>query len=148
MDLLFTIANLAVLPFWFLVIFLPHWRGTQRIVASPLILVPLPILYTVLIVPRLGSLLPLLVQPDLPRIAAALGTPEGALLGWIHFLAFDLLVGRWAYLDSRQRGLSAWLVSPALFFVLMVGPFGLLLYLGLRSLVERLVGVRGKSTKT
>jgi hypothetical protein len=42
----------------------------------------------------------------------------------------------WA-LDSRERGLSAWLMAPVLFPVLMVGPLGLLVYLVLRGLTMR-----------
>ena len=55
----------------------------------------------------------------------------------MHFLAFDLFVGRWAYLDSRQRGITAWLVSPILLLILMVGPLGLLLYLIVRLFLGR-----------
>ena len=58
-------------------------------------------------------------------------------MGWIHFLAFDLFVGRWAYLDSRERGLSAWLVSPILVFIFMAGPLGLLMYLTARWIAGR-----------
>ncbi|MEX1368657.1 MAG: abscisic acid-deficient protein Aba4 family protein [Nannocystaceae bacterium] len=54
-------------------------------------------------------------------------------MAWVHFLAFDLFVGRWVLLDARERGLSSWLVSPTLVTVLMFGPLGLLLYLGLRA---------------
>jgi hypothetical protein len=53
----------------------------------------------------------------------------------VHFLAFDLFVGRWVYLDARERGLSPWLVSPVLVLVLMVGPLGLATYLGLRAVL-------------
>jgi hypothetical protein len=66
-------------------------------------------------------------------VAALLGTPAGATIGWAHFLAFDLFVGRWAYLDSRERAISAWLMAPVLFFVLMLGPIGFLLYLAVRA---------------
>ena len=78
-----------------------------------------------------------LLNPTLDGIAGLLGTPAGAAVGWVHFLAFDLFVGRWAYLDSRERGISAWLVSPTLFFVFMAGPLGLLLYLAVRWLSQR-----------
>jgi hypothetical protein len=30
---------------------------------------------------------------------------------FLHFLAFDLFVGRWVYLDSRERGISALLMA-------------------------------------
>jgi hypothetical protein len=74
------------------------------------------------------------LSPSLAGIAALLGTPAGATIAWVHFLAFDLLVGRWAYLDSRERGVSAWLMGPVLFFTLMLGPVGFLLYLAVRAL--------------
>jgi hypothetical protein len=53
----------------------------------------------------------------------------------VHFLAFDLFVGRWIYLDSQERRISAWLVAPVLFLTLMLGPAGFLLYLAVRSAV-------------
>ncbi len=83
---------------------------------------------------RALSLLPALANPGLEQIATALGEPTGATIAWVHFLAFDLFVGRWVYLDARARGLSAWLSSPILFFVLMAGPLGFSLYLGIRAL--------------
>ena len=64
----------------------------------------------------------------------SLGEPAGATIGWVHFLAFDLFVGRWAYLDSRERSISAWLMAPVLFFTLMFGPMGFVLYLVLRTI--------------
>jgi hypothetical protein len=102
METLFNLSNLWIMPFWLLLI---SQVGTDA-----------------------GSLL----NPTLAGIAALLGTPAGATVGWVHFLAFDLFVGRWAYLDSRERKISAWLVSPTLFFILMTGPLGLLLYLTVR----------------
>ena len=59
--------------------------------------------------------------------------PDGATIGWVHFLAFDVFVARWAYLDSQARSLSAWLMAPVLFLTLMLGPMGLLVYLVLRG---------------
>lgn len=132
MDTLFSLSNLLVLPFWALMIFLPHWRWTKRLMTSPLIAVPPALIYAALVVPQIGGLLRALANPELDAIAALLGTPAGATIGWIHFLTFDLLVGRWAYLESREKNITAWLVSPALFMVLMVGPIGFLFYLGLR----------------
>lgn len=99
---------------------------------SPLVAAPTALMYAALVVPQLGGLFGVLVNPELNAIAALLGTPAGATIGWVHFLTFDLLVGRWAYLESREKNITAWLVSPALFMVLMVGPIGFLLYLGLR----------------
>ena len=67
-------------------------------------------------------------------IARLLGTSAGATAAWAHFLAFDLFVGRWAYLDSRERNISAWIMAPVLFLILMLGPLGFAMYLGVRAL--------------
>jgi hypothetical protein len=136
-ELLFQLSNLLVLPFWLLMILLPAWRWTGRIVASPWIVAPTAALYAVLVLPALATLLPLLANPDLAAIASLLGTPAGATVAWAHFLAFDLFVGRWVYLDSRASRFSAWWVSPILALVLMFGPLGLLTYLLARTLVSR-----------
>ena len=134
MDQIFQLSSLLVMPFWALMIFLPHWRWSKRIIASPLIALPASLLYVALFLPQSLDLLPALANPGLEQIAAALGEPTGATIAWVHFLAFDLFVGRWVYLDARARGLSAWITSPILFFVLMAGPLGFSLYLGVRAL--------------
>src|SRR5436190_21447736 len=91
---LFHIANIAVLPFWVLMIVLPNWGWTKRFLSSPWVVAPWLVLYAVLIVPGLPSLLPVLMSPTLQAIADALSKPEVALAGWVHYLAFDLFVGR------------------------------------------------------
>lgn len=137
MEMLFSISNLLVMPFWLLMILLPRWRITERVMASLWPLAPAALLYAALVLPNMATLLPALSNPELTTIAALLGSPAGATVAWVHFLAFDLFVGRWVYWDSRRVGLSAWLVSPILFFVLMVGPLGLVLYLGARLFQTR-----------
>ena len=137
METIFTLSNLFVLPFWALMIFLPHWRWTQRIMRTLWPVVVLAVVYAVLLLTQISGVAGGLLNPTLAGIAGLLGTPAGAAVGWVHFLAFDLFVGRWAYLDSRERGISAWLVSPTLFFVFMAGPLGLLLYLAVRWLSQR-----------
>ncbi len=132
METIFSLSNLLVLPFWALMIFLPHWRWTKRLMASPLIAAPTALIYAALVLPQIGGLLGALANPDVNTIAALLGTPAGATIGWAHFLTFDLWVGRWAYLDSREKNITAWWVSPTLLMVLMLGPLGWLAYLALR----------------
>ncbi len=83
------------------------------------------------------------MNPTLDTVATLLGSEAGATIGWVHFLAFDLFVGRWAYLDSQKRSISAWLMAPILYFTLMLGPIGFLLYLLVRAGYERVKGARG-----
>lgn len=130
---LFDASFLLVAPFWLAMIALPGWRVTRRVVASPWIAAPAAALYLALVLPGLPGVLAAVASPSLDAIAPLLGTPEGATVAWLHFLAFDLFVGRWIYLDARERGITPWLTSPLLFLTLMLGPVGLLGHLGARS---------------
>jgi hypothetical protein len=114
---------------------LPRWRWTGRIVGSPYVTAVPAVLYAGLVLPRLGEIWPAVSSPSLSGVAMLLASPAGATIAWVHFLAFDLFVGRWIYLDSRERGLSSWLMAPVLFLTLMLGPAGFLLYLLARSLL-------------
>jgi hypothetical protein len=133
MASIFRLSNLLVLPFWALMILLPRWRWTTRILQSPLVSAAPAFLYAALVLPRLVEIWPAVTRPALSGIAVLLGSPAGATIAWVHFLAFDLLVGRWIYLDSRERRVSAWIMAPVLFLTLMLGPAGFLLYLVVRS---------------
>ena len=70
---------------------------------------------------------------SLADVKALFGVDALLLAGWIHYLAFDLFVGAWIVRDAQKEWISHWLVLPCLFFTLMAGPFGLLLYLVLRA---------------
>ena len=136
MTLLFRLSNLLVLPFWALVILLPRWRWTGRIMRSPFVSAAPALLYAALVLPRLGAIWPAIARPTLPGVATLLGSPEGATIAWVHFLAFDLFIGRWIFLDSQERRLSPLLAAPVLFLTLMFGPLGFLLYLVLRAVAS------------
>jgi hypothetical protein len=133
METVFLAANLAVIPFWFLIVVAPHWRWTKRLMSTPWPVLLMPVLYVVLMLPKTFEVVPLLFQvPSARAMAQLLGTVDGVTIGWVHFLALDLFAGRWAYLDSRERGFSAWWVSPVLALMMAAGPLGLLLYVSAR----------------
>jgi len=128
LRLLFSWSSAVVMPFWLLMLAAPRWRWTVRVLQSPLVIAGPVAIYAALVLPRLGVLLPALARPQLPLLAGLLGTPEGAMIAWAHFLALDLLAGRWIFLDARARGLSSWIVSPLLALTLMFAPLGLAAY--------------------
>ena len=64
-------------------------------------------------------------------------TPRVVLAGWIHYLAFDLMVGVYIVTDAAQYNISHWLLLPCLFMTLMFGPAGLLIYLLLRFAITQ-----------
>ncbi len=65
------------------------------------------------------------------------GNPWLLLAGWIHYLAFDLLIGSWEVRDARDRGIPHLLLVPCLMLTFLFGPAGWLAYLGVRSVVSR-----------
>lgn len=136
MSAVFTASFLPVAPFWLLMIFLPRWRWTERVTRSPWIAAPAALLYTALVLPRLPEVLAAVANPDLGGVSALLGSPTGATIGWVHFLAFDLFVARWAYLDSRARDVNPFVMAPVLLVILMLGPVGFLGYLAVRQIIS------------
>ena len=139
-ETIFRLSGLVVLPFWALMIFLPHWRVTRKLMSSPLVSAVPALFYAALVIPRFPEVWQAVSSPELQGIAGLLGSPVGALIGWLHFLAFDLFVGRWIYLEGLERGSSAWVLSPVLFLTLMLGPCGFLLYLIVRRTRSYLSG--------
>jgi hypothetical protein len=130
---LFSLTFTVAAPFWALMILLPRWSWTRRIVGSPLIVLPAVVIYALLVIPAFGDVLPAVASPTLGGIRDLLGTADGAAAAWAHMIAFDLFVGRWAWLDSRERGVPALVMSPILVLTILLGPLGLLVYLVVRS---------------
>jgi hypothetical protein len=131
-ETLFDLTFLLAAPFWALMILLPKWSWTTRIMRSPLIVLPIVAIYAALIVPDFGDVWASVSNPTLDGVAELLGAPAGAAAGWAHMIAFDLFVGRWSYLDSRERGIPVLLMAPILFLTIMLGPLGLAAYLAVR----------------
>jgi hypothetical protein len=133
MEVLFKVSGMLVLPFWLLMIFAPNWQWTRRITASVWICAAPAVVYAALVIPQIAQILPVVARPELPDVARLLGSHTGATIAWVHFLAFDLFVGRWAYHDSFKRNISRLVMAPVLLLILLLGPFGLLLYLVIRT---------------
>lgn len=124
LDLIFNGANLFVLPFWILIIFLPKWGVTRKVISSFIPFVVLAALYIYLFV---ISITPenaaALSNPKLADIARFFADESAAATGWIHFLVLDLFLGRYIYLEGQRTGV--W-TAHSLILCLFAGPMGLL----------------------
>lgn len=68
----------------------------------------------------------------------AMFAARGAIVvGWTHYLAFDLFVGVWIARDADDRGVGRGVQLPFLLATYMAGPIGLLAWLGLRKRLTR-----------
>ena len=133
-ETVFAIANNGVIPFWLLLVIAPGWKGTQLLVHGFAIPMLLAVLYLYLAVTSFGG-----GEGDffsLAGVAAMFEDPNALLAGWVHYLIFDLFVGAWIVRDSHRRRINHFLAVPCVFFSLMLGPVGLLMYYVLRGVLR------------
>ena len=69
----------------------------------------------------------------LAGVNALFGKAGNVMLGWTHYLAFDLFIGSWEAEDAAARGVPHWILIACLFLTFMVGPIGLLVYFAVRQ---------------
>jgi hypothetical protein len=138
LELVFQIAMACVLPGWLLLFVKPHWSGTKKLVHSGLLSALLSVIYTSVFfwdafagAEKVGDFW------SLDAVASLFSHKSVVLVGWIHYMAFDLFVGAWIVRDSKRRGLHHGMVIPCLIMTLMLGPMGLLSYLSLKWLTRR-----------
>jgi Domain of unknown function (DUF4281) len=132
---LFTVANVFVLPFWVLVILVPNWDWTRRVMSSYVPFVALALLYVGLFISSLtveGA--EKLANPQLVDIAKFFADEKAAATGWVHYLVMDLFVGRWIYWEGQRTGM--W-TRHSLVLCLFAGPMGLLSHIMTAAIAER-----------
>lgn len=139
---LFSLTNIVAFAGWAMLAFLP-----RRPIFMAIILFfgvgMLCLVYAAMFVALFGGLvdpirvegapLPDLMNYNIPGLRALFMSDGGIVLGWTHYLAFDLFVGQWIARDADNKGFSRILQIPILFVTLMTGPIGLLLWLLVRE---------------
>lgn len=70
---------------------------------------------------------------SLADVMALFTDPPVALAGWVHYLAFDLLIGAWITRTARTEGIPHLLILPCLVLTFLFGPAGFLAFLILRA---------------
>ena len=124
LSLLFNLANLFILPFWTLMIFLPNWGITKKVMGSYLPFVPLAVLYIYLFAITINAeSIAAFANPQLAELARLFGGEKATFTGWVHFIILDLFVGRYIYWEGQRTGM--WTVH-SLVLCLLAGPIGLL----------------------
>jgi len=137
METLFSICNFLPMPLWLLLAFAPRWKWTQILVHSMVIPMALSAVYAFLMFTALTGGQNEGGFGSLADLRAAFMLDEALLAGWIHYLVFDLFVGAWEVRDAQRLKINHWLVVPCLFFTLMGGPVGLLMYFILRWTIAK-----------
>lgn len=127
-EQLFSVLNLVAAISWLLLALLPRQRWIARTVTGAIVPTVLAIAYVLLLTRWSGAG----GFATLADVARLFSDPWLLLAGWVHYLAFDLLIGSWIVQDAQERGMTHWLVLPCLLLTFMFGPAGWLLYQGMR----------------
>ena len=128
----FSIVNVIALPMWVLMIFLPKWKGTRFLIDYKIIPLVLSLFYAFYIVNSMLSGPPM----DFGSLESVmhLFTFENAVLaGWVHYLAFDLLVGMWMLDQNKNLKIHPIIMAPCLIGTFMLGPIGFMLFMIIRA---------------
>ena len=132
----FSIASTIALPMWILMIFLSKWKVTRFLIDFKVIPLALAFIYAIYIFQAIqisgmmdfGSL----------KSVMKLFTEENAVLaGWVHYLAFDLLIGMWMLDQNKELKINQLLMAPCLFLTFMLGPIGFLLFMIIKTAKQK-----------
>ncbi|WP_422859951.1 ABA4-like family protein [Flagellimonas sp. S174] len=129
----FSAANMMAMPMWLLLIILPKWKVTRFLIDYKVIPLVLSLFYAFYIGLHIQSGAGL----DFGSLSAVMSlfTLEDAVMaGWVHYLAFDLLIGMWMINQNRTLGIHQLLMAPCLFATFMLGPVGFLLFTILKTI--------------
>jgi len=134
--LIFKGANLAALVAWIGLIFLPRWPVLLSALLY-LVVGGLCALYAALLISVLsGFVLAGNGGADFTTIEGVrsiFGSDVGVVIGWTHYLAFDLFVGLWIARDADAKFFARWIQAPILLATFMAGPLGLVIWLIVRE---------------
>ena len=138
-EALFQFLSYSPGPFWLLILFLPANRKAMLVV--DVFLIVLAGIFAINLVPLLGDLFPILLNPEFEPIREFIGSETGAVGSWNHMILGDLWIGRWVAQDTLQSRRS--LILRILFLppILFYGPFGLFLYLIFRIISRRTIAL-------
>ena len=137
-------ANFGVLPFWFMLIFIPNSKITQIFVNSvilPLILASaycFAIYQAILLDEPIFEIFKLYLDFDI--LYTIFATESFLLIFWLHFLALNLFLGSWVSRDGIKYSIPRGLISVPLILIYFTGPLGLVLYWMIRIFYSKKMG--------
>lgn len=132
----FSFANMTAMPMWILMMLLPTWKVTRFLIDYKVIPILLSLVYAIYIFQAIqtgGGM-------DFGSLASVMSlfTEENAVLaGWVHYLAFDLIVGMWILDQNKELRIHQLLIVPCLLGTFMLGPVGFLLFMIIKSIKQK-----------
>lgn len=125
-DQVFSAAGAIAALQWLLLIVLPKWKVTTWLIDHAVVPLLLSVIYCIYIMGFFntsgGGF------NSLQQVHVLFNNDNLLLAGWVHYLAFDLLIGFSILKSAQAKSISHWLLIPCLALTFMFGPCGFLLY--------------------
>jgi hypothetical protein len=130
-DILFQYSGPPVLLGWLALVLAPLFPRAADLLAGFLIPALLSVAYSGLILVHWAD------APggfgSLADVMTLFTSPELALAGWVHYLAFDLFVGAWMTRTARAERIPHLFILPCLLLTFLFGPAGFFAFIALRT---------------
>ena len=144
---LFTATNLLAMAGWLLLVAGPRKPAVHSLIMYLGVAV-LCLTYAVMFALLLsGAVDPVRMggagQPgfgSIEGVRALFASDAGVVIGWTHYLAFDLFTGLWIAADADNKKFGRLFQLPFLIFTFLAGPVGLLGWLFVRERRARAKG--------
>lgn len=136
-DIVFGLVNLGALLGWIVLILLPRHpaalAGVMYLGVGVLCL-----FYSAALIGVLSGLIPNQEGGSadfttIEGVRAIFQSDAGVVIGWTHYLAFDLFAGLWIAKDADAKQFGRIIQAPILLATLMAGPLGLGIWLLVRE---------------
>ena len=132
LEMIFGLCTAVAVAGWLALLLAPLWPPrliqVARIIALVLAVIYLIQMFTTTQPVNGGNF------STLAGVAALFSLPGNVMLGWTHFLAFDLFVGSWEAEDAARIGIAHWALVIPLVLTFLIGPVGLLTYAVIRTI--------------
>ena len=126
-------ANFGVLPFWLMIIFVPHLKITGILVNS--IIIPLLlgsaycyVVYQGILFENIFFIESFNLYQGLDNLYTIFSNEIFLLIFWLHFLALNIFLGSWLSRDAIKYNIPRGTVFVPIVLVYFAGPLGLVLY--------------------
>lgn len=131
----FSAVSLLAALQWLLLIIVPKIKVTQWLINHAVVPLVLAIIYSIYIAGFFS------IQGggfgSIQELRLLFSDDKLLLAGWVHYLAFDLLIGFAIIRSAEARFISHGLVIPCLVLTFMFGPCGYLLYQIIQKIKSR-----------
>jgi hypothetical protein len=131
-EILYFWVNLGVLPFWFILIFLPQSNICRIFTTSifPILLLSGAYIFMlyVMFLSNYDFLSNFELYLGINSLTDLFSNNSFLIIFWIHFVSINLFVGGWIVKDSLKFNMNKVLLFLPLIITYLIGPLGIVVY--------------------